>query len=122
MLRVLGGVKQRGQNPVDGIQAQFHGQVADRTYVSKNAAIPCVGIKSSLGRVLILRQVTPQEDDSRSLDRISQVGRPAVDADEEHDYPRLPGARLSSSRNGSMHLAAQQLLDRVTYRPVDLQG
>jgi len=38
MLLVLGGVKQRGQNLVDGIQAQ--GQVADRTYVSKDAAMP----------------------------------------------------------------------------------
>ena len=45
--------------------------------------MPCVDIKSSVGQGLIPRQVTPQEDVSSSLDRIGQVGRPAVDADEE---------------------------------------
>ncbi len=45
--------------------------------------MPCVDVESSVGRGLIPRQVTPQEDASRSLDRISQVGRPAVDTDEE---------------------------------------
>jgi len=44
MLRVLGGVKQRGQKLADGIQAQSQGQVADRTYVSKDTAMPCVDI------------------------------------------------------------------------------
>ena len=33
--------------------------------------MPRVGIKSSVGRVLIPRQVTIEQDDSRSLDRIS---------------------------------------------------
>jgi hypothetical protein len=60
MLRVLGGVKQRGQYLVDGIQAQSQGHVADWTYVSKDAAIPCVGIKSSVGHVIIPRPVMPQ--------------------------------------------------------------
>src|SRR5208282_1985936 len=60
-------------NLVDAIQAQSQSQVADRTYVSKDAAMRCVAIKSSVGRALIPRQVTPQEDDSRSLDRISYV-------------------------------------------------
>ena len=68
--------------------AQSQGQVADRTNVSKDAAMPCVDIKSSVGRGLIPRQVTPQEDVSSSLDRISQVGRPAVDADQESCYSR----------------------------------
>jgi hypothetical protein len=45
-LRVLGGVKQRGQYLVDGIQAKFHWQGADRTYVSKDAAMPCIGINA----------------------------------------------------------------------------
>src|SRR5271166_3360475 len=80
MLRILGGVKQRGQYLVDGIQAQSQGQVADRTNVSKDAAMPCVDIGSSVGRGLIPRQVTPQEDVSRSLDRTSQVGPPAARA------------------------------------------
>ena len=42
--------------------------------------MPCVDIKSSVGRGLIPRQVTPQEDVSRSLDRTSQVGPPAARA------------------------------------------
>ena len=100
MLRVLGGVKQRGQYLVDGFQAKFHWQIADRTCVSKDAAIPHVGIESSVGHVIIPCQVTPQEDDSRSLDRISQVGRPAVDADEERssadDLGRFSDAGLAA--------------------------
>ena len=60
----------------------------------------CVAIKSSVGRALIPRQVTPQEDDSRSLDRISYVCRPAVDADEElgsaDDLGRFSDARLAA--------------------------
>src|SRR5271157_770885 len=50
------------QSLVDGIQAQSQGQVADRTYVSKDAAMPCVAITLSLARRLIPRQATPQED------------------------------------------------------------
>ncbi len=37
--------------------AQSQGQVADRTNVSKDAAMPCVDIESSVGRKLIPRQV-----------------------------------------------------------------
>src|SRR5208337_3648265 len=47
------------QTLVDRIQAQSQGQVAHRTYVSKDAAMQCVAIKSSVGRRLIPRQVTP---------------------------------------------------------------
>ena len=71
--------------------------------------MPRVGIKSSVGRVLIPRQVTLQSDDSRSLDRISYVGRPAVDADESAQSADDPG-RFSDTR-----LAAQ-----VTVVPIIL--
>ena len=78
-------------------EAQIQGQIGDRTCVSKDAAMPRVGIESGVGHVIIPRQVTPQEDDSRSLDRISQVGRPAVDADEE----RSSADDLGCERNGA---------------------
>jgi hypothetical protein len=97
---VRGDVKQRGQNLVDGIQTHFQGQLADRTCVSKNAAIPRVSIKSGVGHVIIPLQEPPQEDDSRSVDRIRQVGRPAVDADEQRssadDLGRFSDAGLAT--------------------------
>ncbi len=99
-LRVPGGVKQRGQNLIDGDKAQIQGQIAGRPCVSKDTAIPRVGIESGVGHVIIPRQVTPQEDDSMSLDRVSQVGRPAVDADEERssadDLGRFSDACLAA--------------------------
>ena len=100
MLRIVASVKQHGQNLIDGIQAEIQGQIAHRTCVSKDAAIPRVGIKPGVGHVIIPRQVTPQQDDSRGLDRISQVGRPAVDADEERssadDLGRFSDAGLAA--------------------------
>ena len=69
--------------------------------MSKDAAIPCVGIESSVGRGLIPRQVTIEQDDSRGLDRISYLGRPAVDADEELRSADDPG------RFSDIRLAAQ---------------
>src|SRR5208337_485315 len=70
------------------------------TCLSKDAAVPHVGIKSRVGHVIIPRPVTPHQDDARSLDRVSQVGRPAVDADEERssadDLGRFSDASLAA--------------------------